>query len=326
MSRSCPSCGSAVSEELATCPVCGETLDTGATGAGNTGALASATEDRPEMAEAVAPVRPATGPSAAPATAEGQPIVCSECGAANLPGAVFCSSCGMRLTPAGEESRGKRAAVARAPKSSHMRDYLLAGVAAIVIAGIVLLVFTPEERMGPPVVEQAGAGAEGVPPGHPPMDQPPAPTPEQQQQMAALEKQIQEHPEDADAKLKLADLYYNLERYAEAIPLYQQYLEKNPENVNARTDMAYAIANNGAIDSAIVELYRVIREDPKHQNATYNLTMMYAAKRDRDSTLHWLDRVVQIDSTTQPGRQAADILAEVRKAHPPAGDSAAKSQ
>lgn len=337
MSRSCPSCGSAVAAGVTTCPICGEQLaetesgmmvvtETGAAPV-ETAPVVTAPVERTPASEA-----PKTEPASAARAVEAKEIICPACSATNLPGAAFCSSCGTRLAVApkkagGKGSRGETpAATATAPKGSHLRDYIIALVASIVIAGVMLLIFTPEEHFGPPQAEQPAATGEGMPPGHPPADQPPVATPEQQQEMATLEKQIAEHPDDVDAKRKLADLYYNLERHAEAVPLYRDYLAKHPENADARTDMAYSIANNGGIDSAIVELRRVVGEDSKHQNATYNLAMMYAAKRDRDSTLYWLEQVVAIDSTTQPGRQAAQILAEVKGAHPSMGDSAMKRQ
>jgi tetratricopeptide (TPR) repeat protein len=267
---------------------------------------------------------PAAPTAAAPKSA-GAPKICPSCGAANLSDAVFCSACGERLdAPAGTVA--KKAAALK-PARSRTLDYLMTFGAALAIAVVVMLIFTPEEHFGPAEASPDSTGAaEGMPPGHPPTEKAPEATPEQLQQIAALEAATREHPEDLDSKRKLADLYYNLERHAEAVPLYEAYLAKHPDDADARTDMAYSIANNGAIDSAIVELKRVVRQNAKHQNATYNLAMMYAAKRDRDSTLYWLERVVEIDSTTQPGQQAAQILAEVKQAHPSMGDSAMKRQ
>jgi hypothetical protein len=323
MSRSCPTCGSTVGEGVTICPVCGEALT------GDTVAVVAATPADETSTDA------APGASAAPVTparsggSGGKPVYCTECGAKNLPDAIFCSTCGTRLAAPAKGSAKTPKQPAGTRRSATV-DYLIALVAAMVIGGVVLLVFTPEEHAGPPQTaeDQAAAGAtgSGMPPGHPSTTQAPTATPEQLQQIAELEKQVAARPDDLDSKLKLANIYNDLERHTEAVPLYKAYLDKHPGDADARTNMAYSIANNGGLDTAIAELSRVMRDNPKHQIAAYDLATMYVAKRDRDSTLYWLQRVVAIDSTTQAGHQAAEILGQVAQGNAPSDQAPAGRQ
>lgn len=311
MSKFCPSCGSVVEADAATCPVCGESL----------AAVSSAEEATAWSTADITPDDEASTDelwlaeeeaSAGGRAAVGGTIACPACGASNPGEARFCLACGSSLTePTAAASKG-----ATPPRSrrSAGRDYLLATAAAIVIAGIVFLIATPEERTGPPQPAATGENA-AMPPGHPPTNEPPKLTPEQQAEVTALEKQVKENPSDLEATLKLANIYYDVERHQEAIPLYREYLKKYPDSANVRTDMAFSIASAGDLRTAIDELNLVMRKNPRHQNAAYNLATMYLANRNRDSTLYWLERVVDIDSTTQPGQAAAQILREVAGTH-----------
>lgn len=308
MSRHCPSCGSTVRDEDILCPVCGEKLDTAATG---TPVPAIPSE---RTIPTAAPADPA--PRQAPAGATGKAITCPDCGAQNEPDATECTVCGSPLAataavaPAPEQPQPQPR---RAIPSSAARDYLLSTVAAVVIGAIVLLVSTPEEKTGPPMpAGEHGAPGAQMPQGHPPAATPPQPTAQQLQQVTDAEKAVAANPADLEAKLKLANLYYDIDRHAEAVPLYREYVKVHPENLSARTDMAFSIASSSALDSGIVELHSVLAKDPKFQNAVYNLAMMYIAKRNRDSTLYWLQRTVEIDPNSRPGKFAAEVLNGVK--------------
>lgn len=273
---------------------------------------------------------------------------CASCGSARATDATVCAVCGEAFdaptaeavpvagadnpvesagTPASTATHSNVAAAAPdipPPSSTAFRDYLMTSILSVVLAFIVYMVSAPEEKKGPPMPEPAAGASSGMPEGHPPTDagalppgHPPAEgtqaTPEQQKQLAALEKQVAEKPTDFEAKLKLANLYYDLDQHALAAPLYEEYLRRNPANADARTDMAFSIANNGDVERAIGELSTVIKAQPRHQNAAYNLAMMYLTKRNRDSTLFWFRRVAEIDSTSRAGKTAVMILRDVTR-------------
>ena len=314
MSSYCRSCGSTVDADATVCPVCGERLD------GASEEVMAESTGTPTATNETGTGAAASG-TAVPGTARERRTICGECGGENDPGASFCQFCGESLTGA----RPSRAATPppAAKKSGGIRDYLIMGGIAAALALVVFLVATPGEQTGPPLpaqqqAEGQGQGQGALPPGHPPAEgqqQPPTPTPEQQQRIAELEKRVKEQPDDNTAKVDLANIYYDLERHADAIPLYRSYLEKNPDDPDARTDMAYSIASSGDLPGAIVELNRVTKANPQHQNSAYNLAIMYLSTRNRDSTTAWLRHVVAIDSTTRQGQLASQLLNELEHAH-----------
>jgi len=208
-------------------------------------------------------------------------------------------------------------------KSMGTTLYYLFGLGLVVLAGVVFVLSNPPEVKGPPA---GGPSTSGMPPGHPPTDGSPGMSPEQQAEMERTRKELEgrasevkkllEHDTSNDSlRLVLANYYYDLGRYTDAVPLYKEFLSRNPDDANARTDMAFCIANLNDVDGAIAELEKAVAADGRHQNAPYTLAMMYVAKRNQDSTVYWLNRVIEIDSTTQQAKNAALIIKEMTTAH-----------
>lgn len=312
MSRHCPSCGSSVGTDDTECPTCGERMNDAGAGE-DVQSIPAAPPPEPAIQSQAAPPSPEP---AAPARRESTRITCTECGAENPKDAAECSVCGSDLAAQAAAPVPPVRAMPAAPSSS-TRDYLLATIAAIVIAGIALLVSTPEEKTGPPMAQQQQGDPHGdshgdMPAGHPPVDEKKL-TPEQERQMAELIKRVKANPQDTTAKRELANIYYDLDRHDEALALYRDYLSRNPNNLFVRTDMAFSLATSVNLDSGITELHSVLKQDPRFQNAAYNLAMMHLAKRNRDSTIYWLEKVVELDPNSRPGQFASQVLTDISK-------------
>ena len=56
--------------------------------------------------------------------------------------------------------------------------------------------------------------------------------------------------------------------YAQAIPLYQEYLASHPDSVEARRNMGLAYLRSGQTDDAMVALKAAVAKDPKDQLAS----------------------------------------------------------
>ncbi len=59
-------------------------------------------------------------------------------------------------------------------------------------------------------------------------------------QIATLRTRIAAHPNDDVALTQLGDMYLTANKFADAIPLYEQALKANPRNVAAQTGLAEA--------------------------------------------------------------------------------------
>ena len=108
-------------------------------------------------------------------------------------------------------------------------------------------------------------------------------TPQQQQLLTYLVA-LQANPGDADTRLKLANLYYELflntdtrkPGYADsAIKNYVEYLKARPGDLGARTDMAAVYYYNAQVDQGISATLAVLKTDPSQIQANFNLGLMY---------------------------------------------------
>lgn len=98
---------------------------------------------------------------------------------------------------------------------------------------------------------------------------------------------LERHPDDSDARLELANLYFDLRDRTGSLDLafkalkhYDRYLEQEPEDVNARADYAAVLFYSGQTDQAIQQVSRVLESEPDHIRANYNLGIFYWKGRD----------------------------------------------
>ena len=305
MSRSCPSCGSAVEPGATVCPLCGESL-------------IETEANAPDVAEPVAATVPVVA-IVEPVVVEPEPparAICPGCGAANPLDAQECSVCGEALGDAAQAMHSQSQVVTTRPARNASRTYMMATIAGMLLTGLVFVVSRREEVTSaptPPVGAVDSSAASGaMPHNHPPVQQGEVqPAPETVALIGTLEGRLKSNPNDDSTKMQLGDLYYDAKRYSDAIPLYRSLLGKDA-NSDLQIKLATAIAASGDNDGAVAELGRLLKADPKNQQAALTMSVMYVNKRNIDSVTYWLQHVVTIDSTSEQGRQAAMILEQIK--------------
>lgn len=82
---------------------------------------------------------------------------------------------------------------------------------------------------------------------------------------------LRRDPNNLQALINIANLYYDTRQDLLAIEHYRKALALDPRNVDMRTDMAICYRRSGSPDRAIEELKKAISINPKHAQARYNL-------------------------------------------------------
>ena len=82
---------------------------------------------------------------------------------------------------------------------------------------------------------------------------------------------LRKDPNNLQALINIANLYFDTRQDLLAIDHYQKALVLDPRNVNVRTDMAICLRRSGNPDRAVEELKKAISIDPKHAQSRYNL-------------------------------------------------------
>lgn len=104
-------------------------------------------------------------------------------------------------------------------------------------------------------------------------------------------------PENYDVLVNLGNAYFDSGKYEEAEKTYTSALTKKPDDVDARTDMGltFIFREKPDFDRAVQEFKRVLEIKPDHIQGLQNLTVAYTKKADGANATATLARLEQID-------------------------------
>ena len=92
-----------------------------------------------------------------------------------------------------------------------------------------------------------------------------------EQSAAPLLEAVNKNPNDYDSLVKLGNVFYDGQQFANAIQYYERALAIQPENVDVRTDMGTAYWYSGNADKALSELQTSLKYKPGHPQTLFNL-------------------------------------------------------
>jgi cytochrome c-type biogenesis protein CcmH/NrfG len=195
-------------------------------------------------------------------------------------------------------------------------DSVLFGVAGVFFGLLAGWIIGSQQASGRPSVEPAPAsaaaqaGTAGERPA-PPLDT---------QRVADLTAAAGKNATDAATRVQLANLYFDAERFHDAITWYEAALKIEPRNPNASTDLGLAYYYTNQTDRALSQFARSLEIDPKHTKTLLNLGFVRAfGKQDLEGAAKAWERVVEIAPESEEGRRARQSLEALRKAHQDGG-------
>jgi tetratricopeptide (TPR) repeat protein len=192
--------------------------------------------------------------------------------------------------------------------------YGIAGVAFGLIAG--WIIGTQQSARTPAAPAQAAAAA-------PASSAPGAASPRaavlDDAKVTALKSVAERQPANVQPRIDLANLYFDAERYDDAIKWYQDALKLAPNDVNVSTDLAVCYYYTNKADQALQQLNRSLEINPKHPKTLLNLGIVRAfGKQDLDGATKAWQQVVALDPDSPEGQAAKRALDTLRSAHPAA--------
>ena len=97
-----------------------------------------------------------------------------------------------------------------------------------------------------------------------------APAPAGSDRIAALEREAQANPGNANAWTELGNAFFDSNQYDASISAYRKSLEIDPGNPNVWTDMGVMYRRSGKPEEAIKAFDQAIAADPKHEISRMN--------------------------------------------------------
>jgi cytochrome c-type biogenesis protein CcmH/NrfG len=147
---------------------------------------------------------------------------------------------------------------------------------------------------------------------------------------AALKERADSNPKDASTRVELGNLYFDHDRYSEAVRWYQEALALEPKNADVSTDLGIAYYYMNQPDAALKQFERSLAVDPRHTKTLLNIGVVRAfGKQDLEGAVRAWERVIEIAPSSSEAATARQALAGVRSAHPETGGgtpSAPRSQ
>jgi tetratricopeptide (TPR) repeat protein len=136
----------------------------------------------------------------------------------------------------------------------------------------------------------------------------------------ALRASLEKNSSDAASRVKLGDLYFDSERFAEAAQWYEDALRVDAKNVNASTDLGIAYYYLNQPDRALQQFDRSLEIDPKHTKTLLNIGIVRAfGKQDLEGAAKAWQQVIDLAPGTNEARMATQALQGLRSAHPTPG-------
>ena len=132
----------------------------------------------------------------------------------------------------------------------------------------------------------------------------------------ALKAVAERDQKNAKPRIDLGNLYFDAERYDEAIAWYEQALKLTPNDENLSTDLGVCYYYTNQPDKALARFDASLKINPKHVKTLLNLGIVRAfGKQDLAGATQAWEQVLAIDPNGPEGQAAKRALDTLRSAH-----------
>lgn len=136
----------------------------------------------------------------------------------------------------------------------------------------------------------------------------------------ALRTAAEQNPNDEATRVQLGNLYFDSERYDDAIAWYEAALKINPKDPDVSTDLGVAYYYLNQADRAIKQFEHSLSMDAKHTKTLLNMGIVKAfGKQDLGGAAEAWQQVVALAPNSPEGQAAKKALDGLQSAHPPSG-------
>jgi len=188
--------------------------------------------------------------------------------------------------------------------------FLLSGVFFGVLVGWIF----GSQRLTPPVAASAPPPA-SAPASAGNTTQPAAPPPLDENRAAELQKVAAAEPKNAAVRAELGNLYFDSERFEQAIPWYEAALKLTP-TADISTDLGVSYLYSQQTDKAIAQFEQSVKIDPKHLKTWLNIGIAKAmVKGDTAGGEAAWKKVIEIAPGSEEAKRAQQGIDALKGGH-----------
>jgi tetratricopeptide (TPR) repeat protein len=139
-------------------------------------------------------------------------------------------------------------------------------------------------------------------------------------QMRSLEATANANPNDEAVRVQLGNMYFDAERFGDAIKWYEAALKVNPKDANVSTDLGVSYYYSNQPDRALQQFEHSLSIDAKHLKTLLNRGIVRAfGKQDLEGAAATWQQVIDLAPDSNEGRAAKQALDSLKSAHPGTG-------
>jgi tetratricopeptide (TPR) repeat protein len=196
-------------------------------------------------------------------------------------------------------------------------ESIVIGVAGTVFGLIVGWIIGTQQAPARPFAAAAAPVAQAAAGAPPAGALPAAAAPFDEAQAAALRAIAEKDPANVQSRVQLGNMYFDAERYQDAIQWYEAALKLNPTDVSVSTDLGVCFYYTNQPDRAVRQMEESLRIDPRHTKSLLNLGIVKAfGKQDLVGAAAAWEEVVKIAPGSPEAQAAQRSLANLQAAHP----------
>ncbi len=136
----------------------------------------------------------------------------------------------------------------------------------------------------------------------------------------ALKSVAGREPSNAKPRVDLGNLYFDAERYDDAIRWYSEAAQLQPNDVNVSTDLGVSYYYTNQPDKALAQFDKSLKIDPKHAKTLLNVGIVRAfGKQDLDGASKAWQDVMRLAPDSPEAQAAKRALDSLTSAHPAIG-------
>jgi tetratricopeptide (TPR) repeat protein len=139
-------------------------------------------------------------------------------------------------------------------------------------------------------------------------------------QVNALKSVANREPSNPAPRVQLGNLYFDAERYDDAIKWYEDAIRLSPRDANLSTDLGVSYYYLNQPDKALEQFSRSLTIDPKHAKTLLNLGIVKAfGKQDLQGAAEAWQQVITLAPNSPEAQAARRALDSLQSAHPATG-------
>ena len=136
-------------------------------------------------------------------------------------------------------------------------------------------------------------------------------------QVNALKAVAEREASNATPRVQLGNLYFDAERYDEAIKWYGDAIKLSPKDVDVSTDLGVSYYYSNQPDRALQQFDHSLALNPNHGKTLLNVGIVKAfGKQDLDGAAQAWQQVIKLSPDSPEGQAAKRALDSLQSAHP----------